>query len=127
MGGAHPRHAMRCAILLVLCSAASAFLVTSPIITRRSTRHAVREATSNPFTEQFEGISKKIRSIIEELTPADPPSASDIDEYCRDESSSGCDVEMLEELLREARRKEIKGIRGKKVEWSERIDDAVEA
>ena len=34
-------------------------------------------------------------------TPGAMPSASDIEEYCRDPESSGCDIEMVEAMMAE--------------------------
>ena len=58
-----------------------------------------------------------------------PPSQEEIDEYCRDDQSVGCDVEMLEKMLKDARRREIQDRKSKRTKpvWNADIDEAVEA
>ena len=61
------------------------------------------------------------------------PSASahtseEIEEYCRDFDSTGCDVEMMEQMLKDARRTEIeqgRTAKREKVMYSQAIDEAV--
>jgi len=53
-----------------------------------------------------------------------PPTASEIEEYCRDPDSSGCSVEMMDTLMAEARKLKAASPE-KEIRWSVEIDDAV--
>ena len=50
-------------------------------------------------------------------------SVAEINEYCRDDDSSGCDIDMLETL--KARGAGKSGTKAPKYRWSPEIDDAV--
>lgn len=50
-------------------------------------------------------------------------SVAEVNEYCRDDDSSGCDIDMLEAL--KARGAGKSGIKAPKYRWSPEIDDAV--
>jgi hypothetical protein len=50
--------------------------------------------------------------------------AAEIEEYCRDPESSGCDLEMIDQLMAEAAKMK-KVSPDKPIRWSKEIDDAV--
>eukprot|EP00320_Phaeocystis_rex_P004363 CAMPEP_0119059298 /NCGR_PEP_ID=MMETSP1178-20130426/3467_1 /TAXON_ID=33656 /ORGANISM="unid sp, Strain CCMP2000" /LENGTH=83 /DNA_ID=CAMNT_0007040321 /DNA_START=156 /DNA_END=407 /DNA_ORIENTATION=- len=53
-----------------------------------------------------------------------PPTAAEIEEYCRDPDSSGCTVEMMDILMAEAAK--MKKVSPKEeIRWSPEIDAAV--
>ena len=109
---------------LCLIATASAFIAPhSPSFVK--VRAAQLHASSNPFEEVVKGI----RSIVSELVPsASTHTPEEIDEYCRDFDSTGCDVEMMEQMLKDARRTEIeqgRTAKREKVMYSQAIDEAV--
>ena len=110
---------------LCLIATASAFIAPhSPSFVK--VRAAQLHASSNPFEEVVKGI----RSIVSELVPsASAHTSEEIEEYCRDFDSTGCDVEMMEQMLKDARRAEIKqgrtAAKREKVMYSKSIDAAV--
>ena len=53
------------------------------------------------------------------------PTAEEIEEYCRDEDSSGCDLDMLEKLKGNLGSTQKKNHREERVRWSKAIDAAV--
>merc|ERR1719473_629563 len=52
------------------------------------------------------------------------PTLADIEQYCRDDESSGCDLDMLD-ALRAAENAPAKPVPAKTPRWSAEIDDAV--
>jgi len=55
-----------------------------------------------------------------------PPTAAEIEEYCRDPESSGCDLDMMDALMAEAAKLKAKGGGADtEIRWSADIDEAV--
>jgi len=80
----------------------------------------------SPFAFDFGKIFDGIKSGIDDMTKGmagNKGDASDIDVYCRDDESSGCDYEMLAQM----KAKEVLQEPGLKLEseWSAEIDAAV--
>ena len=89
------------------------------ICSARERLHAVRSHLPLPpqLGDMFAKFTKNAQDAIEEAqseaermfaemtkastTPGAMPSASDIEEYCRDPESSGCDIEMVEAMMAE--------------------------
>lgn len=44
--------------------------------------------------------------------------AAEIEEYCRDPDSSGCDLDMMDALMAEAKKLKAKDATGKEIRWS---------
>merc|ERR1719263_291263 len=104
-------------MLAALLVGANGFMLVSPPartavgVTRVDTPPAM-----NMIDDWMKGndiLARNFRKMM-----AQPPSAEDIAELCRDEESSGCTLDMLDEL---AKTKEIKA-QPMKYRWSAEID-----
>ena len=54
-----------------------------------------------------------------------PPTAAEIEEFCRDPDSSGCTLEMMDTLMAEAAKLKKIQPKGEAIRWSAEIDAAV--
>jgi len=71
---------------------------------------------SNPFN--FQSI---LDNFVKKIQMPRAPTKAEIDEFCRDPDSSGCTLDMLDELAKPHAAVNPK----KNYRWSEEIDDAV--
>jgi hypothetical protein len=67
------------------------------------------------------------QAFIDQMMGKKPPTAEEIDEMCRDPDSSGCDLDMLDQLKvnEAAAARAAARVPAKKPRWSAEIDDAV--
>merc|ERR1719473_1567934 len=94
--------------LFLSLSAASAFTFNAPL--RAPVRPAVGTLRATP-TMDF-SFDEMFKSVTDFFVAPDPitsePSIEEIEELCRDEESSGCDVDMLEKLRADSGRSKQK-------------------
>ena len=67
-------------------------------------------AAATAAANKFAGLMKK------------PPTAEEVEEYCRDPDSSGCDLDMMDMLMKQSKAAPAKK---PKFRWNADIDDAV--
>jgi len=73
--------------------------------------------------DMIDGVSRFFAQTTSK--PAKPPTAAEIEEYCRDPESTGCSVEMMDILMAEAEKLKKVSTPEKEVRWSADIDEAV--
>jgi hypothetical protein len=104
-------------LAISLLVGSSGFMLTTPPLraTAPVARAEVPEMSWIQGNDMFARNMRKMMSVFEK------PSEEDIYDFCRDEESSGCDLDMLDEL---AKQKPSKA-KPTKYRWSAEIDDAV--
>jgi len=115
-------------LLLMLASAATAVAWQVPMATSKFAHPTTRSAvTSMGFEDSLQDMIDGVSTFFAKTTnkPAVPPTAAEIEEYCRDPESSGCSVEMMDMLMAEAEKLNKVSTPTTAVRWSPEIDAAV--
>ena len=76
------------------------------------------------FENPLQGMMDSASEFFNSLSGNSKLSLQEMEELCRDEESSGCDVEMMDALMA-AQAKKDSAQKGMKPRWSAEIDDAV--
>jgi len=86
-------------LCLAVCALAAGYAQTVLPVHRVPpvTRAAV--SMSNPFEDAITSVSAMFAQATKK-----PPSATDIEEYCRDPDSSGCDIDMIDQMIKDAQK-----------------------
>ena len=96
---------------------AGALRVMGPHTTSRATLPVMSQLNFETLMNSFMGMIRDGKSLPVSY------SVAEVNEYCRDDDSSGCDIDMLEAL--KARGAGKSGTKAPKYRWSPEIDDAV--
>jgi hypothetical protein len=107
---------LRKTVTVLVASLAHGFVLPmKPAHTCQSSRAAAQMAFS--FDELFGSVQSALDNVFHK-----EPTLEEIEEYCRDDESSGCDLEMLTKLQAQ---KASSSKPAQPVRWSAEIDDAV--
>ena len=92
---------------------AGALRVMGPHTTSRATLPVMSQLNFETLMNSFMGMIRDGKRSY---------SVAEVNEYCRDDDSSGCDIDMIEALKARAGKS---GTKAPKYRWSPEIDDAV--
>lgn len=117
-------------MFVVLLSVLSGSALVLPVHTPRTVASFSSAARAGPATMGFEDslatmIDAVSAFIAKSGATKKPPTAAEIEEYCRDPDSSGCTLEMMDILMAEAEKLKKVQPEGEPVRWSPEIDAAV--
>jgi len=94
---------MKLFVLAVMAADAQAFVVPAMIPTRCAVAATLPTVKMQwNFKEAMAGFT----SLFGQKPSATVPTAAEVEEYCRDQESTGCDLEMIDRLM--AERKQTK-------------------
>ena len=116
-------------LFVVLLSVLSCSALVLPVHTPRTVA-SFSSARAGPATMGFEdSLATMIDSVSAFFAKSGatkkPPTAAEIEEYCRDPDSSGCTLEMMDILMAEAEKLKKVQPEGEPIRWSPEIDAAV--
>ena len=111
---------IRAVVISCVASIAPAQFVHSAGALRVMSPHTSRAALPVMSQLNFETLMNSFMGMIRDGKRS--YSVAEVNEYCRDDDSSGCDIDMIEALKARAGKS---GTKAPKYRWSPEIDDAV--